>query len=255
MDAKKIKLIDLTTPFDRDYSVPNPPFPHVTMEHKFIRTVPRDGRYTTQITITTHAGTHMDAPMHVFSREEKQGKYYLGDIPLQQLFGETVVLDIPKEPKEPHGEPITAEDLELASKAKPELEIREGDIVLVHTGWGRYFVDDPKTAEWIFYRGPGLDSDGAQWLVQKKIKGYGQDTIGTQYKAKVFYKTEEELERGERPSGEPVHKILLGADIVLFEHLYNLNQIVGQRVVCGFFPLNFLHIEACPIRAIAFVEK
>jgi kynurenine formamidase len=252
---KKVKLIDLSTPFDKDYSVPQPPFPHVLVETKHIATVPRDGRYSSKITMTTHVGTHMDAPMHVFARQEKRGKYSLGDIPLEQLYGETVVLDIPKEAKDPYGEPITAEDLDKASKAKPELEILEGDIVLVHSGWGRYFVDEPKTGQWIFYKGPGLDTDGAEWLVKKKIKGYGQDTIGTQYKKYAMVPNKEMLDRGDRPpEGEPVHRILLGNDIVLFEHLYNLDKIAGRRVVCGFFPLPFVDIEACPIRAVAFLE-
>jgi kynurenine formamidase len=49
----------------------------------------------------------------------------LDDIPLDWLYGETVVLDIPKAEKEP----ISAEGFENATP-----EIKEGDIVLVHTG-------------------------------------------------------------------------------------------------------------------------
>jgi kynurenine formamidase len=252
---KKVKLIDLSTPYDKDYSVPQPPFDHAGLEIEHVKTPPRDGVYSSKFTITCHYGTHMDAPMHMFSREEKKGKYYLGDIPLEQMYGETVVLDIPKGVEEPYGAPITAADLEKATKASKELEIREGDIVLVHTGWGRYFVEDPKSGPYIFYKGPGLDIDGAEWLVTKKIKAYGQDTIGTQYKKYQFFPTKEELIRGVKPSGEPVHKILLGHDIILLEHLYNLDKIKGRRVICGFFPLPFVDIEASPIRAVAFLEE
>ena len=249
-----MKLLDLSTPFDKDYSIPSYPFGHFDLEIKHTTTIPRDGNYSTQITMYSHVGTHMDAPMHVLSRKEKNGKYYLGDYPLEQMYGETVVLDIPKGVEEPYGAAIRAEDLEKASKASNELGVREGDIVLVHTGWGRYFTEDPKTAHWIFYKGPGLDIDGAEWLVKKKIKAFGMDTIGTQYKKYSFFPSKEELDIGIKHVGEPVHRILLSNDILLIEHLYHLDQIAGKRVICGFFPLPFVDIEASPIRAIAFLD-
>ena len=234
---------------------PSSPYEHEKLEIKTYFTVPRDGRYTSEFTMCAHMGTHVDAPMHVFSREKKKGKYYLGDIPLDQLYGETVVLDIPKGEEEPYGAPITAADLEKASKVSKELEVMAGDIVLVHTGWGRYFEEDPKTGYYIFFKGPGLDIGGAEWLVKKRIKAYGQDTIATQYKKYIFTPTREELDRGVRPNAEPVHKMLLANDIVLIEHLYNLDKIAGRRVTCGFFPLPFKDIEASPIRAVAFLEE
>jgi len=51
--------------------------------------------------------------------------FFLDHIPLDWLYGETVVLDIPKAEKEP----ISAEGFENATP-----EIKEGDIVLVHAG-------------------------------------------------------------------------------------------------------------------------
>lgn len=254
LDTSKVKLVDLSTPFDTEYSVGMPPFEYEKYEIKPIRTFGRDGRRTSEFTLNCHIGTHIDAPMHACTREEKEGKWYLGDIPLEQLFGETVVLDIPKGLEEPYGAPITAEDLEKASSVSKELEIREGDIVLVHTGWGHYFVDEPKTGDYIFYKGPGLEESGAKWLVKKKIKGYGQDTCGTQWKKTFFFPTPEEKEHGEKHLGEHIHRIMLLNDIVLLEHLYNLDKIAGRRVICGFFPLPFKDIEASPMRAVAFVE-
>jgi len=255
LDTSKVKIIDLSTPFDKDYSVPQPPLPWHKYEIKHVRTMPRDGRWTSEFTLNCHVGTHIDTPMHVCTREEKKARWCLGDIPLEQLFGETVVLDIPKGEEKPYGAPITAEDLEKASRASKELEIQGGDIVLVYTGWGRYFVEEPKLGEWIYHMGPGLDISGAEWLIKKRIKGYGQDTMGTQWKRYGVSLTEEEAERGVKRIGDPIHRMMLLNDIVLFEHLHNLDKIAGRRVICGFFPLPFKDIEASPIRAMAFLEE
>ena len=73
-----------------------------------------------------------------------------------------VVVSIPKE----KWEVITAEDLE---KATPE--IREGDIVIVNTGWHRYWGDSRK----YFVESPGTYDEAGAWLAEKKVKGFGID--------------------------------------------------------------------------------
>lgn len=253
IDPAKVRIVDLSTPYDWHNSIAQYP---VAKEMGLFRlgwtfTLPRDGFYMSEFTLGCHIGSHMDAPMHWVKEHEKTGKYYtLDDIPLEQLYGEAVVLDIPKGPG---AQGIHAEDFERASRG---LEVKEGDIVLVHTGWGRYFEADPKNNYYMFQQGPGLDLDGAQWLIEKKIKAYGQDTIGTQRKKYSFYLSDEEKNSpiAYQDRTEPVHHLMLKNDIVLLEHLYNLDKIVGRRVTCGFFPLNLLGVEASPIRALAFLE-
>ncbi len=243
---KKVKIIDLSTPFDFDWSVPQ--LPHADPYHRmyFISTKSKDGFYTTFFSLTTHSGTHIDAPMHRFSRSEKQGKYFLEDWPLEQLYGETVVLDMPKGELEP----ITAKDFENA-----KMEIKEGDIVLVHTGWGKYFEKEPKNSYYCFAKCPGLEVDGAEWLIKKKIKAYGQDTIGTQFKTHSFFLDEKSRNAGIPWNPEPVHDLMLKNDIVLIEHLTNLDRVAGKRIIAGFFPLPFKGIDGCPVRALAFIEE
>jgi kynurenine formamidase len=41
----------------------------------------------------------------------------------------------------------------------------------------------------------------------------------------------------------------------LIEHLTNLDQVAGKRIIAGFFPLPFKGIDACPVRAVAFIEE
>ncbi|MFC2062835.1 cyclase family protein [Chloroflexota bacterium] len=242
------KIIDLSTPFDSDWSVPE--YPGIDAYHKlyFNKTRPKDGSYSAVFTLTSHSGTHIDAPMHRFTKKEKKGKYYVDDWPLEQLYGETVVLDMPKGELEP----ITAHDFEQS-----KIEIKAGDIVLVHTGWGKYFQEEPKNCDYLYTKRPGLEVDGAEWLIKRKIKAYGQDTLGTQYPKHTFHLDEKSLNKGVpcRKLTEPVHDLMLSNDIVLVEHLVNLDKIAGRRVITAFFPLYFKGIDACPVRAVAFIEE
>ena len=240
-----MKIIDLTCPLDLEYALPHLLAKLDSYEWKITRTVKRDGYMLTRLRISTHCATHIDAPMHVFEKHEKEGIFSVDEWPLEQLYGDTVVLDIPKKEKEK----ITADDLE---KAKPE--VREGDIVLVYTGWGRYYVEDRKHPVYLTDNRPGFVPSAAEWLVKKKVKALGSDLLVTQHPDYQFRPSAQEAAKGIIKAHEPVHKTLLGNDIVLIEQLTNLDKIKGQRVTAGFFPLNIQGLDGCPIRALAFID-
>ncbi|MBI2874676.1 MAG: cyclase family protein [Firmicutes bacterium] len=240
-----MKIIDLTCPLDLDYALPSLTQKRDSYEWQTIKTIKRDGVRVTRLSMTTHCATHIDAPMHVFERHEKGGIYTVDEWPLTQLYGEAVVLDIPKGELEE----ISAGDLERAG-----LEVREGDIVLVHTGWGRYYVEDRKSPLYLTNRRPGFVESAAEWLAAKKIKALGHDLPVTKHPKYRFRPTPEEEARGAITQHEPIHKTLLGNDIVLIEQLMNLDKIKGRRVTAGFFPLPVQGLDGSPIRAVAFVE-
>lgn len=244
-----MRIIDLSTPLDFEFSVPQPPFinDRKLSEIRYTNTFQDSGFIDTEFTISSHTGTHVVAPMMVLRRDEKPGKYALSDIPLEQLYGWTVTLDVPKGEMQA----ITADDLE---KAAWTIQIKEGDIVLIHTGWGRYFVDEPRNSYYLYSKHPGLEIDGAEWLVRKRIKAFGIDTMNVQCAKYSLFLTQEEKESGVARHIEPIHRLLLQNDIVLIEQLRNLDKLVGRRVVCGFIPLPFKDLEASPIRAVAFLE-
>lgn len=256
VDPDKVRIVDLSTPYDWDLSTPTYPVAKDLRLYqlRWTFTLPRDGFYMSEYTLGCHVGSHMDTPKHWVRKNEYSGKHYtLDQVCLETLYGETVVLDIPKGAG---AQGIHADDFEKACRNQ-NLGVKEGDIVLVHTGWGRYFHDEPKNNYYLYRECPGLDLDGAQWLIEKKIKAYGQDTMGTQARAYAFYLTEAEKASGQSYLDhiEPLHHLMLRNDIVLFEHLYNLDKIKGRRVICGFFPLPLVGNEASPIRALAFLEE
>ena len=74
------------------------------------------------------------------------------------------------------GTPFNRADIEGAAK-KQGVEIREGDVVLFHTGWMSLIDKDPKrfgAAE------PGLGKDGAMYLTSKGVVAVGADTWGVE---------------------------------------------------------------------------
>ena len=80
-----------------------------------------------KINTVMHTGTHMNAPLHLVQRAAD-----LAEIPVDQLFGNGVVLSIPKK----SFEVITAEDLEAATPG-----VQQGDIVVIVTGWHHNYSD------------------------------------------------------------------------------------------------------------------
>lgn len=117
----------------------------------------RDGIYQIEWSGIMHRCTHMDAPLHVTECMPS-----INDYPLWRMFGTGVAVSIPKE----KWGIITAEDLENATP-----KIQEGDMVFINTGYHHKWAD---TDEYFAY-GCGIYVEGAQWLVDKKVKlvGFG----------------------------------------------------------------------------------
>jgi kynurenine formamidase len=150
----------------------------------------------------SHVGTHLDGMGHIgrkdcYFNRTPMGKYVnqnnmtrLGLEHLKSFATRGVILDVVKvyeqagklksnaacrKPCLDKGTVITSADLQAALKLY-NATLREGDIVVIHTGWGDIFQQFPaKNAE---YNGgePGIGKEAASWLVQQKIVAVGSDT-------------------------------------------------------------------------------
>jgi len=150
----KAQIFDLTQPWG--HGMPEwPSSPGVNLTVK--RFHAKDGVYETEFEGIMHRGTHMDAPLHVTENTPDLTGY-----PLWRFFGTGVAVSIPKG----KWEVITPQDLEAARPA-----IREGDIVMINTGMHKKMAD---TDEYYAYS-PGIYREGAQWLVDRKVKLVGYD--------------------------------------------------------------------------------
>lgn len=73
------------------------------------------------------------------------------------------------------GQKFNAADIQAAA-SNQGVEIREGDIVLFHTGWtDNKLESDPQT--WVSQE-PGITEDAAQWLAEQNVIAVGADTWG-----------------------------------------------------------------------------
>ncbi|HIO67550.1 MAG TPA: cyclase family protein [Flavobacteriales bacterium] len=208
-----MKLIDLSHPMEHGQQT----FP---MDPK-LSIVPHGNTTTlkyniTQIVMSSHQGTHLDAMYHFID----DGKT-LDQMPLDWFYGLTHLLRIPKNAKDE----ITEDDF------KPyEHLLTEGAKIIYETGWHKNFGADNFFTEF-----PTLTLDTSKYLASKKIRMLGMDTPTPSYD---WYE---------------VHHVLLGEEIVIVEALANLDQAPDEFTFMG-FPLNFKGRDGSPIRAVAMVE-
>ena len=125
-----------------------------------------------------HGGTHIDAPVHF-----AEGRRTVDQIPLEQLIGSAVKIDVSAKAAGNPDYQISVED--LTNWEKINGQIPDGSILFLETGFGKFYPDKAK------YLGtdkrgdeavkdlhfPGLAPEAAKWLVaNRKIKAVGLDT-------------------------------------------------------------------------------
>jgi kynurenine formamidase len=206
-----------------------------------------------------HVGTHVDALSHVShdgrlhgdvdaAEAQRGGRFSeLGAEHTPAMLTRGVLLDVAAVHGVdvlPAGYGVTADDLRAASD-KAGVEVGQGDVALVRTGWARHF-DDPET-----YLGqadgvPGPTPEAAQWLVESRVVTTGADT--TAY---------EQVKPGAGHSVLTVHRVLLvEAGVHIIEHL-NLEQAAAEGLTQFVFmmaPLRIVGGTGSPVRPVAAVS-
>ena len=204
-----MRLIDLSQPvFD---GCPNCPA-HPPVRVSLGATHERDGWRLELLTLASHTGSHVDAPLHKLA-----GGDSLDGLPLDRFVGQAVVVDLrDAKPLMPIGAEILRRKLE---RLPPDR------IVLLATGWGDRRA---RTDEWL-YQSPFLSVDGAEWLVDRsrKIRGVGIDHYS--------------ISGAAEPNNAHVHEILLGAGAWIVEDLHFPAEVFSlpQPVDFWSLPVNF----------------
>lgn len=139
------------------------------------------------ITLSTHTGTHIDALCHYScdgrlhgGRETTPIQTYAGGMErlsvdtIQPIFRRGVLFDIAGLQGVdvlPVDFVITPDHLE---RAAADIEVLPGDVVLLRTGWSRYWEDPGRFISQLHSPGPALE--GARWLSQREIFAAGSET-------------------------------------------------------------------------------
>lgn len=185
-----------------------------------------------------HVGTHMDAPNHF-----AKGHPGISEIPLTQLIGPAITVDVVNEAKSNPDYQIGIKDFQKWEKIHGE--IPAGTIVLLNTGYGKYW------SQWALYSGtkktgadsltelhfPGLDPAAAKWLVkERKIKAVGIDTFSIDYGQTKEFDT---------------HQILTKENIPIFENVASMEQLPATNFKIIALPMKIKGGTGAPLRIIA----
>lgn len=189
-----------------------------------------------------HGGTHLDAPVHF-----AKGKWSVDEIPLDQLAGEAVVIDVWNKTRTNADYQVSPGDAMAWEKLHGR--IPDNAILLFRTGWGRYYPNAEKylgTAE----KGneavaklhfPSIHPDLAKWLIMnRKIKAVGIDCASVDYGRSADFKT---------------HQLLYAQNIPGFENLANLELLPVKGAFIMALPMKIKGGTGGPLRIVAWVRR
>jgi len=253
-----MKLIDLTIPF----GVGTPPWPtYIPLEVKYFKRLAPHGANGQVLTHSNHVGTHLDGEIHFYT----PGKD-IAELDLDFLVNDGVIVDL--------SDAVGDYQVYTSKMVEERVEVKEGDILVIHTGYHHFGWDQP-TADEIRYmvKHPGPDREFAEWAKKKKLRWIGVDCGSADHPMNTIIRdwmprqAREADDLFQKKYGKPlaefyddskyqlmhiemfphgiIHAECLGGDIDL---------LLNQRVKIGFFPWRFVDGEASIGRCVAFVE-
>ena len=233
-------MIDLSHSFDST-TIHWPTLPGFKL-HEIVKGWQEAGYYIeiNSFELAEHTGTHMDAPIH-FS----EGKWSVHEIPLENLMGPGVVVDVSDQVADNPDYQISADD--LVSWEEEHGRLPERAVVLFRTGFGAYWPDPAR------YMGtdllgmeaipelhfPGIGVDAARWLREREVESVGIDTASLDYGQSETYETHQELFAG---------------NIIGFENLANLDKLPPRDFTVIALPMKIKGGSGGPVRIIAMMN-
>ena len=212
-----MKPIDLTLTISKSIpSFPDSPTP------QFISwsNLKEDGYNLELLFLSSHTGTHLDAPFHFVKNGIK-----IDQIPLGRLMGKAILIKI----KKSKNSPITKSD--ILQFEKKNGSIPDKFSVFFFTDWQKNLKKDN-----YFTENPGLALSAATYLAQKKTNLVGIDSPS--------------IDLGKDESFS-VHHVLSKNNILIVENLANLNKIKSKEFDFTILPLKLKDATGSPVRAVA----
>ncbi len=203
------------------------------------------GWATDTLTLSTHAGTHVDAPWHYSPTSEGRRARTIDEMPLEWFYGDGVIIDMRHKPA---GAAVTVEDFQQALD-RLGYHLKPGDIVLVQTGADRYWG----TGEYD-RAGCGMTRRATLWLIEQGIRVMGTDAWGWD---RPFWAIRQEFqETGDSSIIWGAHYAGIDREYCHIEKLANLDKVprpTGFKVAC--FPVSIRGGSAGWARVVAIVEE
>ena len=216
-----MKILDLTlTVSDKIPTFPGSPQPNfIPWEN-----IKDDGYNLELLFLSSHTGTHLDAPYHFIENGTK-----IHEISPNRLIRDAVLIKSRKK----SGQAITKTDILKFEKIHEK--IPNGSTVIFWTGWQKLLHDDS-----YFIKNPGLSTTAAKYLVSKKTNLVGIDSPSIDFQASKQFS---------------VHHIFSKNGILILENLANLEKIKSWKFQLVVLPLKLKNATGSPVRAVAVLEK
>lgn len=203
----------------------------------------QEGWAEEDLTISSHLGTHVDAPWHYGSTCEGARARTIDEIELQELYADGVVLDMTD--KRGTGQAITVNDIKAALQ-RIGYQIKNGDAVLIRTDHDKYALNDE-----LRYNYPGMTRESTLFLAEQGAKIGGTDATGWDRPFHVmiaaFEKTRDKSEIWD------AHYACRDRELIVVQQLANLDKLPPHGFKVGFFPLHLKKCSAAPARVVAFL--
>ncbi len=185
-----------------------------------------------------HGGTHLDAPYHFY-----QGRQKVSQIPLKQLVGSGLVVDVEAKCQDNPDYLVQRQDfLDWETRWG---RIPDGSILLIRTGYGKRWPDAERYLG-TTQRGqmavaslhfPGLEPQAARWLAtERRIKAVGIDTASIDYG---------------QSSGYGSHIELSERNIPIFENVARMDQLPEKGFQVIALPMKIGQGSGAPLRILA----
>jgi len=253
-----MKIIDLTIPL----GIGTPPWPtYEPLQVKYFKRLAPNGANGQIVTHSNHIGTHLDGEIHFYT----PGKD-IASLDFDFLYGPGAIVDL--------SDAAGDYDIYTSKMIEDRVEVREGDILLIHTGYHRYGWDQP-TADEIRYMvmHPGPDREFAEWCKAKKLKWLGVDCGSADHPMNTIIRdwmprqAKEAEAHFKKKYGKPLAEVFTDdkyqlMHIEMFPHGIihaeclggEIDLLLNERVEIGCFPWRFVDGESSISRIVAFVE-
>ena len=182
-------------------------------------TYDREGYLVHSLTMSSHAGTHLDAPLHYLPSGDTVDSHKV----LEACVGPARVLDATGVAE---GGEIMPSDLGVSPKS-----FSPGERILLATGWSEHLGRDG-----YHDRFPSVSDELAALLVECGAALLGVETPTLH-----------------RTKSDELHRMLLSSGIIVVENLANLRQLAGKQVFFSAAPLKLRGLDGSPVRAYAII--
>ena len=223
-----------------------------------------------RIESSLHTGTHLDGAMH-----SADGGGDMASLGLDFLVNKGAIVDI--------SDMVGDWDIITPDMLTANVEIEKGDILIVHTGYHRYWEGKPQQdLVRYFTMHPGGNKELVDWMLEMEIKWFGIDAgsgdhpmnttirhmrpdLTKQFEEQVGKPVEEVFppyEYTHRLSGRtvrndlfPFHNYAMQYNLLHAENVGgDIEKVLNRRAIIGAFPWKYEGLESCPCRIVAFFD-